>query len=271
MGFSSRDEYFRNPSLADGKPTLSNMISINGLIKNYDSVLAVDGLDLNVPTGELFGFLGPNGAGKTTTIKMLVGLLKPTSGTIHIDGVDLKKDPLQVKKIIGYIPDRPFLYNKLTGWEYLEFVADLYSMDPKTAHEKAENFLTFFDLQDFSDELIEGYSHGMKQKLIISGALIHDPKVVIVDEPLVGLDPKGARQVKQLFQDLCEKGITIFMSTHSLGVAETLCHRVGIIQAGKMIALGTVEQLRSQAENHHGDLEEVFLKLTNSSRVGDDC
>lgn len=241
----------------------SFMISINGLTKKYDSVLAVDGLNLSIPPGELFGFIGPNGAGKTTTIKILVGLLKPTSGTIHIDGIDLKHDPLEVKKIIGYIPDRPFLYNKLTGWEYLEFVADLYSMDPDIARDKAENFFTFFDLQDFSDELIEGYSHGMRQKLIISGALMHEPKVVIVDEPLVGLDPKGARQVKQLFQDMCEKGITIFMSTHSLGVAETLCHRVGIIQKGKMIALGTVEQLRSQAEHQHGDLEAVFLKLTN--------
>ncbi len=143
-------------------------------------------------------------------------------------------------------------------------------MDQDIAHEKAENFFTFFDLQDFADELIEGYSHGMRQKLVIAGALIHDPKVVIVDEPLVGLDPKGARQVKQLFQDLCENGTTIFMSTHSLGVAENMCHRVGIIQKGKMIAVGTVEQLRSQAEHQHGDLEDVFLKLTSSSGDGGD-
>lgn len=241
------------------------MISINGLVKKYDSLLAVDGLNLEIPAGELFGFIGPNGAGKTTTIKLLVGLLKPTSGAIHIDGVDLKQDPIQVKKVIGYIPDRPFLYHKLTGWEYLEFVADLYSMDQAIARDKAEKFLTFFDLQDFADELIEGYSHGMRQKLIISGALIHDPKVIIVDEPLVGLDPKGARQVKKLFQDLCEQGTTIFMSTHSLGVAETMCHRVGIIQKGRMIAVGTVEQLRSQAKQQHGDLEDVFLKLTQTS------
>ena len=238
------------------------MISINGLVKKYDSVLALDGLDLEIPAGELFGFLGPNGAGKTTTIKLLVGLLKPSSGTIHIDGVNLEQDPIQVKKIIGYIPDRPFLYNKLTGWEYLEFVAGLYSLDPGIARDRAEQFFTFFDLQEFAHELIEGYSHGMKQKLVISGALIHKPKVIIVDEPLVGLDPKGARQVKQLFQDLCENGTTVFMSTHSMGVAETMCHRVGIIQKGKMIALGTVDQLRSQAEHHHGDLEAVFLKLT---------
>ena len=157
------------------------MISINGLVKKYDSALAVDGLNLGIPGGELFG------------------LLKPSSGTIRIDRVKLEQDPIQVKKIIGYISDRPFLYNKLTGWEYLEFVAGLYSLEPAIACDRAEQFFTFFDLQEFAHELIEGYSHGMKQKLIISGALIHKPRVIIVDEPLVGFDPKGARQVKQLF------------------------------------------------------------------------
>ena len=226
------------------------MISINGLVKKYDSALAVDGLNLGIPGGELFG------------------LLKPSSGTIRIDRVKLEQDPIQVKKIIGYISDRPFLYNKLTGWEYLEFVAGLYSLEPAIACDRAEQFFTFFDLQEFAHELIEGYSHGMKQKFIISGALIHKPKVIIVDEPLVGLDPKGARQVKQLFQDLCENDTTVFMSTHSMGVAEAMYHRVGIIQKGKMIALGTVDQLRSQAEHQHGDLEAVFLKLTDPSSEG---
>ena len=169
------------------------MISINGLVKKYDTLLAVDGLSLEIPKGELFGFIGPNGAGKTTTIKILVGLLKPSSGTVLIDGLDIRDDPIQVKKIIGYIPDRPFIYHKLTGREYLEFVADLYSMDQDKARDEADKFFTLFDLQGFADELIEGYSHGMRQKLVISGALIHSPKVVIVDEPLVGLDPKGAR------------------------------------------------------------------------------
>ena len=226
------------------------MISINGLVKKYDSALAVDGLNLGIPGGELFG------------------LLKPSSGTIRIDRVKLEQDPIQVKKIIGYISDRPFLYNKLTGWEYLEFVAGLYSLEPAIVCDRAEQFFTFFDLQEFAHELIEGYSHGMKQKVIISGALIHKPKVIIVDEPLVELDPKGARQVKQLFQDLCENGTTVFMSTHSMGVAEAMYHRVGIIQKGKMIALGTVDQLRSQAEHQHGDLEAVFLKLTDPSSEG---
>ena len=164
------------------------MISIKGLAKKYDSLLAVDGIDLEISKGESFGFLGPNGAGKTTTIKLLVGLLKPTSGSIFIDGIDLGRNPVEVKNI-GYIPDRPFLYDKLTGWEYLELVVGLFSMDMDVAHDRAKKILGFFDLNDFSDELIEGYSHGMKQKLIISGALIHNPKVLIVDEPLVGLDP----------------------------------------------------------------------------------
>lgn len=166
---------------------------------------------------------------------------------------------------MGYIPDRPFLYDKLTGWEYLEFVAGLFSMDMDVARDRAEKFLAFFDLNDFANELIEGYSHGMKQKLIISGALIHNPKVLIVDEPLVGLDPKGARQVKQLFQDLCAEGTTIFLSTHSLGVAETMCYRVSIIQKGRIVAMGTVDQLRAQAQHEHGDLEAVFLKLTGDA------
>ena len=244
------------------------MIEIEQLTKQFGDLRAVDDVSLAVPAGEFFVILGPNAAGKTTTIKLLVGLLKPSSGTIRIDGVNLEQDPIRVKEIIGYIPDRPFLYDKLTGWEYLEFVAGLYSLDPGIARDRAEQFFTFFDLQEFAHELIEGYSHGMKQKLVISGALIHKPKVIIVDEPLVGLDPKGARQVKQLFQDLCENGTTVFMSTHSMGVAETMCHRVGIIQKGKMIALGTVDQLRSQAEHQHGDLESVFLKLTDRATPG---
>ncbi len=243
------------------------MIEIQNLVKKYQNVLAVDDLTLSVPAGELFGFLGPNGAGKTTTIKLLMGLLKPTSGRIAIGGIDIRKDPVRAKALVGYIPDRPFIYEKLTGREYLEFIADLYSMDKDTAALRADKFLEFFDLQDAAKELIEGYSHGMKQKLIISGALIHHPRVVVVDEPLVGLDPRGARQVKQLFQDLCRQGTTLFMSTHSLGVAEAMCHRVGIIQKGRMIAVGSVEDLRRQARHDHGDLEDIFLKLTGDQET----
>ncbi len=192
----------------------------------------------------------------------MAGLLKPTAGTITLGGFDITQDPVSAKSLLGYIPDRPFIYEKLTGREYLQFIADLYAVDSALAEERTEQFLEFFDLSDFSDELIEGYSHGMKQKLIISGAIIHDPKVVVVDEPLVGLDPKGARQVKQLFLDLCRKGVTVFMSTHSLGIAEAMCHRIGIIQKGEVVALGSVEELRNVAQNAHGDLEDIFLEIT---------
>jgi ABC-2 type transport system ATP-binding protein len=194
-----------------------------------------------------------------------MGLLKPTSGSISIGGVNIHEDPVQAKTMVGYIPDRPYIYNKLTGMEYLEFIADLFSMEKKLVHTRAAKFLEFFDLKDFADELIEGYSHGMKQKLIISGALIHAPQVVIVDEPMVGLDPRGARQVKNLFRDLCREGTTVFMSTHSLGIAEAMCHRVGIILKGKMIAVGSVDDLRYQAEHDNSDLEEIFLKLTGDN------
>jgi ABC-2 type transport system ATP-binding protein len=241
------------------------VIKIENLVKNYQSLLAVDGLNLEIPKGQLFGFLGPNGAGKTTTIKLLMGLLKPTSGSISIGGVNIHEQPVQAKAMVGYIPDRPYIYNKLTGMEYLEFIADLFSMEKQLVQSRAMKFMEFFDLKDFADELIEGYSHGMKQKLIISGALIHAPKVVIVDEPMVGLDPRGARQVKNLFRDLCKEGTTVFMSTHSLGIAEAMCHRVGIILKGKMIAVGSVDDLRYQAQQDNSDLEEIFLKLTGDN------
>lgn len=243
------------------------MIKIVNLVKKYRSLIAVNGLNLEIPRGEFFGFLGPNGAGKTTTIKLMMGLLKPTGGSIAIGGYDVSKLPVQAKSIIGYIPDRPFIYEKLTGYEYLGFIADLYGVDQDLAKERIDKFLEFFDLEDCRDELVEGYSHGMKQKLVISSALLHDPQVVVVDEPLVGLDPKGARQVKQIFLDLCQKGVSIFMSTHSLGVAQSMCHRVGIIQKGELIALGSVAELRDMAQNNHTDLEDIFLELTGDANL----
>lgn len=241
------------------------MLHIQNLIKSYQDLKAVKGVDLQVPKGELFGFLGPNGAGKTTTIKMIVGLLKPTSGTVSIGGFDIGSQPTEAKSILGYIPDRPFIYEKLTGREYLAFIADLYNMDAADAVEKALRYLEFFDLTDAGDKLVEGYSHGMKQKLVISGALLHDPMLVVVDEPMVGLDPKGARQVKQLFRDLCQKGTSIFMSTHSLGIAQAMCDRIGIIQKGEVIALGTLDELRQQADHEH--LEDIFLELTGDTHL----
>ncbi len=243
------------------------MIKISHLVKQYKNTTAVNGINLEIPEGEFFGFLGPNGAGKTTTIKMMVGLLKPTAGTITVDGHDILQSPVQAKSVLGYIPDRPFIYEKLTGREYLDFIGALYEMDPRLATDRGERFLEFFDLAEVSDELIEAYSHGMKQKLVISGALLHDPKVLVVDEPMVGLDPKGARQVKELFMDLCRKGASIFMSTHSLGIAQAMCGRIGIIQKGKVIALGTVEELRQQARADHEHLEDIFLELTGDTHL----
>ncbi len=243
------------------------MLHIQNLVKRYQNEEAVKGIDLKVPRGELFGFLGPNGAGKTTTIKMIVGLLKPTRGTVAIGGYDIARQSTQAKSILGYIPDRPFIYEKLTGREYLAFIADLYGMDAADAARKARQFLEFFDLAEAADKLVEGYSHGMKQKLIISGALLHDPKLVVVDEPMVGLDPKGARQVKQLFRDLCRKGASFFMSTHSLGIAQAMCDRIGIIHKGKVIALGTLDDLRRQAQADHEHLEDIFLELTGDTHL----
>jgi ABC-2 type transport system ATP-binding protein len=243
------------------------MLHIQKLVKSYQDLEAVKGVDLEVPRGELFGFLGPNGAGKTTTIKMIVGLLKPTSGTVSIGGFDIGSQSSEAKSILGYIPDRPFIYEKLTGREYLAFIADLYDMDAADAAERTQQYLDFFDLTEAGDKLVEGYSHGMKQKLIISGALLHDPQLVVVDEPMVGLDPKGARQVKQLFRDLCQKGTSIFMSTHSLGIAQAMCDRIGIIQKGKVIALGTLDDLRRQVDRDHEHLEDIFLELTGDTHL----
>ena len=243
------------------------MLHIQNVVKNYQDLEAVKGVDLEIPEGELFGFLGPNGAGKTTTIKMIVGLLKPTSGTVSIGGFDIGSQSSEAKSILGYIPDRPFIYEKLTGREYLAFIADLYNMDAAVAAERVRSYLDFFDLTEAGDKLVEGYSHGMKQKLIISGALLHEPKLVVVDEPMVGLDPKGARQVKQLFRDMCRRGTSIFMSTHSLGIAQAMCDRIGIIQKGEVIALGTLDELRRLAQNDHEHLEDIFLELTGDTHL----
>ena len=196
---------------------------------------------------------------------MIVGLLKPTSGSITIGGFDIGRQSIEAKSILGYIPDRPFIYEKLTGREYLGFIADLYNMDTAIVAERVQKYLDFFDLTEAGDKLVEGYSHGMKQKLIISGALLHDPKLIVVDEPMVGLDPKGARQVKQLFRELCEKGTTIFMSTHSLGIAQAMCDRIGIIQKGEVIALGTLDDLREKADHEH--LEDIFMELTGDTHL----
>ena len=239
------------------------MIEIQGLTKKYGTFTAVDGINLSVPAGELFGFLGPNGAGKTTTLRMIAGILRPTSGSVRIAGVDLAAAPMQAKAKLGFIPDRPFVYDKLTGAEFLRFVAGLYGQEGDTVERRIAELLEVFELTSWKDELVEAYSHGMRQKLIISSALIHRPECIVVDEPMVGLDPKAARLLKDIFRQFVEKGGTVLMSTHTLEVAEAMCDRIAIIQHGKIVASGTMPEIREQTATGHGvGLEELFLKLT---------
>ncbi|MCG2830672.1 MAG: ABC transporter ATP-binding protein [Desulfobacteraceae bacterium] len=232
------------------------------LSKQFGNIKAVDRLNLVVSSGELFGFIGPNGAGKTTTIHMIGGLLAPTEGSVIIDGIDMAKEPEKAKKKIGLIPDRPFLYEKLTGMEFLKFTADLYEVGEEAFLERSEKLLNMFSLVDRAHELIESYSHGMKQRLIMSAALLHEPPLIVVDEPMVGLDPRGIKMVKNLFRSLVAKGTTIFMSTHTLGLAEDVCDRIGIINNGKLIVTGTINELKHTAQTGEADLEEVFFQLT---------
>jgi len=238
------------------------MIQLRSLTKRYGKFTAVDSIDLSVARGEIFGFLGPNGAGKTTTLRMIAGILRPTAGTVLIGGVDVVKDPLQAKAKLGYIPDRPFIYEKLTGAEFLRFVAGLYDQHGADIERRGNELLALFDLEDWRDELVESYSHGMRQKLIISSAFVHRPEAIVVDEPMVGLDPKAARILKDLFREYVSRGHTIMMSTHTLEVAESLCDRIAIIQAGTIRAEGTMSELRTQSEDGTERLESIFLKLT---------
>jgi ABC-2 type transport system ATP-binding protein len=238
------------------------MIRLTNLTKRYGSFTAVDGIDLQVPPGELFGFLGPNGAGKTTTLRMIAGILKPTSGVVEIGGDDLERKPRKAKTRMGFIPDRPFVYDKLTGAEFLRFVAALYGQEGPAIERRMDELLKLFDLAPWKDELTESYSHGMRQKLIISSALIHQPEVIVVDEPMVGLDPKSARLLKDLFKEFTHRGGTILMSTHTLEVAEDMCDRIGIIQGGKIVACGTMTELRHQFAAGDASLEDLFLRLT---------
>lgn len=238
------------------------MIILNELTKKFGELTAVDRLNLTVSSGELFGFVGPNGAGKTTTLRMMAGVLKPTSGRIIIDNKDLAENPLECKKIIGFIPDNPFLYEKLTGRETLHFIAGIYKLPQDGLEKRIEHLFELFEIDSWRDELIESYSHGMKQRLVMASTLIHQPKVIIVDEPMVGLDPKATKMVKGIFRSLCQRGITIFMSTHTLQIAEEMCDRIGIINQGKLIALGTMKELREMSGLPAKELEAVFFRLT---------
>jgi ABC-2 type transport system ATP-binding protein len=240
------------------------MISIQGVTKNYGRKVAVDNLSLEIAPGEFFAVLGHNGAGKTTTIKMIAGLLRPTSGHIVVGGVDVQKDPIAAKKACAYVPDQPFLYDKLSGIEFMNFIADLYGVDGEGRAKEIDRLVELFGMKDFVRELTEAYSHGMKQRLVLAATLLHKPKVILVDEPLVGLDPHTARLVKQVFRDQARSGTSIFMSTHVLSVAEDFADRIGIMSQGKVVALGKMDDLRRQAQLE-GRLEDVFFKITEGA------
>ena len=237
------------------------MIELIELTKKFKKIIAVDHLSLKVNPGEIYGFIGPNGAGKTTTIKMISGILRPSSGRALIGGFDQATNPEEAKRLIGFIPDRPFLYEKLTGLEFLQFMAGLYGVNGRVFNQRAGVLLDLFELSDWNSELIENYSHGMKQRLIMSAALIHQPKILVVDEPMVGLDPKGARLVANIFNNLRDKGICIFVSTHTLSLASKLCDRIGIILQGRLLVEGTVDNLKEKA-GQSPELEDAFLRLT---------
>jgi ABC-2 type transport system ATP-binding protein len=239
------------------------VIEISHVSKSYNKgkVKAVDDLNLVVPPGEIFGFLGPNGAGKTTTIKLIVGLLKPDAGTITVEGFDIRRDGLKSKLITSYVPDYPSIYERLTGLEYLNFIGDVYGVSKRERLERIEKWLDIFELRPAVANPIQSYSHGMKQKIVLTAALLPAPRVMVLDEPLVGLDPRAAHQLKELMREHCSQGKTLFFSTHIMEVAEKLCDRIGIINKGKLIACGTMEELKA-LNRESQSLEGIFLELT---------
>jgi ABC-2 type transport system ATP-binding protein len=243
------------------------MIAIHDLVKHYGRFAAVDGVSLDVKSGEIHGFLGPNGAGKTTTLRMIAGLLKPTSGRIVVNGHDLAIAPEAAKASLGFIPDRPFIYEKLTAGEFLRFHAGLFGMNGNGVGDRVREMLDLFEIGKWEDQLVESFSHGMKQRLVMSAAFLHRPQSVVVDEPMVGLDPRGARLIKDVFRRMSERGVAILMSTHTLEVAQEMCDRITIILKGRIIASGTVNELLGMASHADDQLTEVFLKLTGGGAL----
>jgi ABC-2 type transport system ATP-binding protein len=242
------------------------MIQLDQVTKQYGTKPAVRGLSLDIAAGELFAFLGPNGAGKTTTIKILCGLLFPSSGRVRIGGFDLARDGQKARQLLSYVPDQPFLYEKLSGREFLQFIADMYALDRAYGLKRIEEVIGLFQLSDFVDDLTEHYSHGMRQRTVFASALLHEPKVLIVDEPTVGLDPRSVRELKDLLRHEADKGTTVFLSSHSLDVVEELADRIAIIDRGKLVGCGTLASLRALSEID-GTLEEVFLKMTEEEEI----
>jgi ABC-2 type transport system ATP-binding protein len=246
----------------------TNLIQTQDLVKRFGEKTAVDQVTFQVAAGEVFGFLGPNGAGKTTTIKMIVGLLQPTSGSVKVAGFDLQRQPLQAKAVCGYLPDTPNLYPKLSVRELLRFVGDLYEINNEQIERRSQELLNLFELADAADDPIDTYSHGMQQKTALASALIHDPQVLVMDEPTVGLDPRSARLIKDMLRQLAERGAAIFLSTHILEIAERMCDRIGIIDEGKLIAVGTMQELRAMGKGETS-LEDIFLNLTGGTEYAE--
>lgn len=237
------------------------MINIENLSKSFGDKLALDNLNLKVKRGEIFGFLGPNGAGKTTTIKMIVGMLKQDKGHILIDGIDTLKDPIEAKKKFAFVPDNPDVYETMTGRQYLNFIGDIFEISLDKREENIKKYQEIFEMEENLDLLISSYSHGMKQKIVLMGALIHEPDLLILDEPMVGLDAKSSFRLKNIMRQLCDSGKSVFFSTHVMEVAEKVCDRIAIINKGKLIAVGSLEEIKNQADDE-GSLEKIFLELT---------
>jgi len=250
--------------IAPGEP----LVRAVSLTRSFGDVRAVDGLDLAVAPGELFGFLGPNGAGKTTTMRLLTGLLRPTAGDAFVAGHSLTHEPDRARAALGFVPDTPFLYDKLSARESLAFSAALHGVEPAVAERRGRALLALLELEGAADGLVEGYSHGMRQKTALAGALIHDPQVLFLDEPTIGLDPRSARTIKDLLRGLCDRGKAVFLSTHVLEIAERLCDRVGILSQGKLAVVGTVAELKERARSS-ASLEEIFLGLTGGTEGAD--
>jgi ABC-2 type transport system ATP-binding protein len=242
-----------------------SFIQVDHLTKRYGEKIAVKDVSFEVNSGEVFGFLGPNGAGKTTTIKIMVGLLKPSSGGVKVAGYDIVTQPIQAKAASGYVPDTPNLYAKLTGRELLSFVGELYNLERSQVGRRTDELLRMFDLNPAADDTLDSYSHGMQQKMALAAALMHDPKVLVLDEPTVGLDPKSARLIKDILRQMAERGAAVFLSTHILEIAERMCDRIGIINQGELIAVGTMEELRRLGQTGETSLEDIFLSLTGGA------
>jgi ABC-2 type transport system ATP-binding protein len=241
------------------------MIALEGLTKRYGTFTAVDGIALDVKGRQIFGLLGPNGAGKTTTLRMIAGILKPDEGRVTISGHDVQTDAYAARSRLGFVPDRPFVYEKLTGGEILRFTAGLHGMSGPEVETRIDELLVMWDLAPWKDQLVESYSHGMRQKLIISSALVHRPEVLVIDEPMVGLDPRSAWLLKDMLRTFVDQGGTALVSTHTLELAESLCDRLAVLNRGRVVAAGSMDDLRRAAETEHGGLEEVFLKITRGA------